>query len=159
VNLSSKDLRALKGRLLSYRRMAERAWSEETMHRTALPRDPHASRSQGQCGVTAQWLQPLLQDDLPTTYCIGELREPASVVHYHCWLEWGDPGSPDALVIDLTGDQAHGISDEVIVGRRHELENRGIVYRLVRKPSADELSRTSVVQRAERLVAAMRNAA
>lgn len=153
---SSKGLRALEPRLNVYRRMAERGWSEETVHRTASPWDPTNSRSRGQCGVTSRWLQQLLRaDDLPTTYCVGELREPSSTVAYHCWLEYGEAGSPDAWVIDLTGDQARGIDDEVVLGRRADLADQGIEYRVEQQPSEDELSRTSVVRRADRLAAAV----
>lgn len=158
MSTSSKDLRALdRKRLGAFRRLAERGWSEQTVHRTARPWNPEISRSRGQCGVTAMWLQDLLRaDDVTTTYCIGELREPASTVEYHCWLEYGEAGSPDALVIDLTGDQARGITSDVVVARRSELERVGINYKVVRKPTRGELEESNLADRAELLAAAVR---
>jgi hypothetical protein len=159
---SSKAHRALDPGVLEWcRRRVERAWSEETAHRTVRPLKPEDVASRGQCGVTSRWLKDVFRKDydLDTTYCIGELHAgDALSVDYHCWLEVGDAGSPEAVVVDLTADQAPEIDDEVVAGRRQDLEGRGISYVIRRKPSDDELDLTSVRERLDRLAEALNDA-
>jgi hypothetical protein len=145
--------------LKQYRDLLCTAWSRKTAHhRFADQWREHGPRSTGQCGVTSAWLVVVLagRHGIKATYCYGDVFSTTgpAVLADHCWLEVGDAGDPERLIVDLTCDQVEYFKDEpVLCSSYQELaEHRAVDYRCQARIALDELAGDPVQTRVDELV-------
>ncbi len=124
---------ALGPALIRFRALLARSWSPDTAYPGSLTESRwFAGNPQGQCGVSSVWLAEVLAREysICSTFCRGSLifdDENAEDLFDHCWLEInGRPG--DALILDLTCDQARGFDRLIVFDAKAKLESDGVHY-------------------------------
>lgn len=124
--------------LAEYRKRVSAAWSKATAY-AAFPSRP--GTSDGQCGVTAAWLQERLAEDhgLEARFTEGTAYHRAADEELdHCWLEIGRGWQ--RVIIDITADQLDGLHDSpVICATFPELCSGHVSYIARRRLTAEEV--------------------
>lgn len=123
----------LRPALCRFRALLERSWSPDTAYPGSFT-ESHwfAGNPQGQCGVSSVWLAEVLVREcaMNPTFCRGSLifdEETTEDLLDHCWLEInGSPG--DAIILDLTCDQARGFDRQIVFDAKAKLESDGVHY-------------------------------
>ena len=144
-------------RLYAYRVALAEEWSESTGHPGFTYR-PDSPASAGQCGVSSAWLLHKLPWFLRarSRYCVGDIVVGDEILTFHCWIEIGDPHSPERWVIDLTCDQFELLANRAFVCDRHDtLLDLEIEYKALVRLSAQELRSDPVWSRAQVLASGM----
>lgn len=117
------------------RKILEIAWSKNTIHPDF--RDLKGAgrfNPLGQCAVSARLLEDILNNQLPeltVSNVVGSVIDGQGKIltNNHVWLE--TPVGDDALIIDITPDQAEGLGEnapKVVIGLRSELRTIGYQY-------------------------------
>ncbi len=76
---------------------------------------------------------------------MGDILVGSQALQFHCWIEMGNPTSPDRWVIDLTCDQYELLADRAFVCDRHStLAALAIEYKALIRLSAHELEQDPV---------------
>ncbi len=76
------------------------------------------------------------------TYCYGDLvfvDGRSNPVNHHCWIEIGEEADPHRVVIDLTCDQADGLSELVLSAEYEGLLKQGLKYESKTRLKLDQL--------------------
>jgi hypothetical protein len=148
---------ALEPVLSRVRALLARSWSPDTAYPEGFTESCwFAGNPQGQCGVSSVWLAEVLAREysICSTFCQGSLifdDESAEDLFDHCWLEInGRQG--DALILDLTCDQARGFDRQMVFDAKARLESDGVHYISTERVDISNLRNNPVWPRYQRLL-------
>jgi len=148
---------ALPGALDDFRSRLSRGWSRATAYSGTITRAQwNTGNSRGQCGVSSAWLAEVLAREysICSTFCQGSLlfdEEESENLCDHCWLEIdGAPG--EALILDLTCDQAQGFDRQIVFDSKTKLAREGVHYISHERVSIFDLPSNPVWPRYQRLL-------
>jgi hypothetical protein len=145
---------ALGPALSRVRALLARSWSPDTAYPGTESRW-FAGNPRGQCGVSSVWLAEVLAREysIYSTFCRGSLifdDEHVEDLFDHCWLEINGPG--DALILDLTCDQARGFDRLMVFDAKTKLELDGVRYNSTERVNSSDLPSNPVWPRYTQLL-------
>jgi hypothetical protein len=147
----------LRPAMRGFRRVVSLAWRPDTACPGYVTQSHSDKRNPlGQCGVSSVWLADVLAHEysIPSTFCHGSLTfGPDSVENLedHCWLEIGEQ-SDDNLILDLTCNQAQGLSWDVVLDSRTNLHRQEVHYSPRERIDVSDLTDNPVWPRYETLL-------
>jgi hypothetical protein len=148
---------ALLGALNEFRALLSQSWSPYTAYPdTVMQSQWITGNSRGQCGVSSVWLAGVLDREysIYSTFCRGSLifdNRQAENILDHCWLEI-NVGFGEALILDLTCDQARGFDREIVFDRKAALDIEHVRYISTEQVEISNLRNNPVWPRYQRLL-------
>jgi hypothetical protein len=135
---SLQSLPPLGSALGDFRALLTRSWTADTALPGALTfSESIPGRPHGQCGVSSLWLSQILDREysICSMLCRGDVYfgvQRTDRLSNHCWLEI-DGGSGEAVILDLTCDQAGAFRREIVFNSRTQLDRERVHYILSEK--------------------------